>query len=170
MNPRVPFDRLYLTPACDLDFKAMYSYGTEGSMPGVKALEVLEALHKRDYPVFTVMLGKKKIGLVSMTSISSKHKMLTTTTYIRPGSHTPDISRTLKESARYAAKTAGYTFAIRVDKDNAKAIESMKKVWEDATATEDLDGSLLFTTHSLPRGYDAEMALYFRRALTKTGV
>lgn len=149
------------------DFERMAAYGTEGSMPGPEAFELLKALNARNYPVFRIMLGRDEIGFISLTAVPGREKTLTTTTYIRPGFHTPELSRTLKESARYAAKTAGFAFVVRVDPANEAAVESMKKVWPDSHIEEDADGTLLYSTDAIVREHNPEATLVFRRGLTK---
>lgn len=155
--------RPILVEADQLMLTRLGEYGVEGSMPGAYALDDLHRILGNGVPVWVVVINKEIIGAVALAHLPAAD--LTTRTYIRAGFHTPELSRTLKESARYACQQHGRSFSILVDGTNTAAQESMKKVWTEATVTETARGNLIYSTNEPIKDYDADMAMKFSAAL-----
>lgn len=135
-------NRLEFTPATQETFSHLREIGTEGSVPGVHALQNQEEMEKRaDGIPVALSLDGSVIGAMTFASTAIPDHW-TTVTYIKGGFHTPELSKLLKDTAHSVAQQHGFRYVVFVQPDNQYAINSMAKVWPDATVLRTADGTL----------------------------
>lgn len=124
------------------DFKALRQAGTEGSVPGVHALQNQEELFSREEGIpLSLSIGGELVGVMTFTP-TALEGYWTTVTYIRKGHHSPLISATLKNTAHSVCQRQGLRYVVFVQPDNLYAIDSMAKVWPEAKVLRMADGTL----------------------------
>ena len=120
-------DRLLCCRAVGNDFAVLVEAGTVGSMPGAAALSYLRELYDDGVPVFLLHIDRQPAVLVALAE--SADGWWSTVTYVRPGFHSVELSRLLKDTAWEACRLMDRKYRVLVSPDNAPAVASMSAVW-----------------------------------------